>query len=585
LEQHLSDDCLASLFCRELPLAERWIARTHLANCWQCRLRQQIIEDRADRIPELYNDALDSEELPLSEESETVFSRRLKVSLEDEVPRRVRTLHFPKISLPELSPMSPALVTCMVFGFATILSFSFWWQQRAPRISSNALLVRAEKWDTASLATTTQGVVYQAVRITMTKQSKKEMISRSIYRDTQGKRQPKHTTLTATQEQVKSALAMAGLDWEEPLSASGYQNWHDHQHVREDHIARAGPRLLRLTTRVPAGVIAEQSLTVRDSDFHPVQRTVELRDSGTVEIAEVDFKILPWNAVDANLFEPLETAMSTAAGVSPARVLSFPRIPEALSESQLDGAELAARLVLNQLHADAGEQIEIRRGPQGIAVEGVVETDARKRELQAGLRMLSHVIPSIQSVDDIKADPSLADTTTSIRVASMPDEPSPLKTYLEAHGRGVSDLNSLTQRLFNNALAISQESKEIANLQSHFGSEEQKSVIASATLSELIYSHHERLDDALQSERELLGEIQALPHRSQGSTATGGPSLVDAADKNLALAKELTQTHSPAVRSAEKILADMAVTLNDLTADALEAYGKSQSDASLGRKK
>ncbi len=51
--------------------------------------------------------------------------------------------------------------------------------------------------------------VYQAVRITMTKQSKKETIARSIYRDTQGKRQPKRVALNATQEQVKSALTVA----------------------------------------------------------------------------------------------------------------------------------------------------------------------------------------------------------------------------------------------------------------------------------------------------------------------------------------------------------------------------------------
>ncbi len=51
----------------------------------------------------------------------------------------------------ELSPMNPALVVCMVFGFATILSFSFWWQQRAPRIGENALLVRAEKWTQRAL--------------------------------------------------------------------------------------------------------------------------------------------------------------------------------------------------------------------------------------------------------------------------------------------------------------------------------------------------------------------------------------------------------------------------------------------------
>ncbi len=65
---------------------------------------------------------------------------------------------------------------------------------------------------------------------------------------------------------------------------------------------------------------------------------------------------------------------------------------------------------------------------------------------------------------------------------------------------------------------------------------------------------------------------------------TRSTSLVDAAGKNLALAKELTQTDSPAVRSAETILADMTVTLNDLSVGAQDAYGKSRRDAHAERK-
>lgn len=583
LEQHLSDDRLASLFCGELPFTERWIARTHIANCWKCRLRQQTLEGRADRMLGVYSEALDSEELPLPDEPIAEFSRRLTVSFEDEVPRRVKAFRFPKISLPELSPMSPALVTCMIFGFATILSFGYWWQQRAPRIGENALLVRAEKWDTANLGATTQGVVYQAVRITMTKQSKKETIARSIYRDTQGKRQPKRVSLNATQEQVKSALTVAGLEWDEPLSASAYQSWHDRQHVREDHIARAGTHLLRLTTKVPEGVIEEQSLTVRDSDFHPVQRTVALRDSGTVEIAEVDFKILPWSAVDANVFEPFETPLSIAS-TSVSRVLPFPRLPEILTEGQLDEAELGARLMLNQLHADTDEPLSIHRTPQDVVVDGLVDTEERKRALQAGLKTVPHVAVSIQSVEDIKNRPDAGGVPTSVNVASMPDQPSPLATYFAARGRSLGEVNSLAQQLIANAWTISQESKEIVDLGTRFGSQQPKTILASATLSELIYSHRERLEAALKRERALLAEMQnTSPSQSPSGPSTS--SLLKLANKNLALSTELTQTNTPATRGAEKILAEMSITMDDLSATAHEAYGKSQSDPALSGKK
>jgi hypothetical protein len=581
-DAHLTDDQLASLFCGELSFVQRWTARHHLTQCWQCRLRKEDLEGRrASRMFERFRAGRRSGNV--SEKARMEFSQTLKRQIQDFAPQKTRSVRFPKISFPELSPMNPALVICTVFGFATILSFYFWWQQRAPRISSNALLVRAEKWDTPSL-TPGSSVVYQAVRITMTKASKQETIARSIYRDTQGKRQPKHVKLNDTEEQLRNTLTQAGLNWDEPLSASGYQSWHDRQHVREDHIARAGAHLLRLTTTVPDGLVAAQSLTVRDSDFHPVRRTVALRDSGTVEIAEIDFKILPWDSVDANAFEPLASPLSTAAA-GPARVLPFLRLPEVLTDAQLDEAELGARLILNQLHADNGEPIEIHRGLQGVTVDGLVETEERRRRLQTGLQTVPHVVVAIQSDESLKANPSPANAVQSIAVASMPDQPSPLETYLEGRGQSIAAVNDLAQRLFNNALAICQEGNAIVDLQTRFGSGEPKSVLASATLSELIYSHHERLEAALKRERELLAEAQGSSPVSRDSSAPQPSLLLDAANRNLALSKELTQTNHPAVRAADKILAEMSLAMDDVAAGAQHAYGKSQSSSTLSGKK
>ena len=579
--EHLSDDRLASLICGELSLWERWGARQHLATCWHCRLRKDELEGRrADDFFEGYLKIRRKEKLP--KEPEMEFSHKLRLQIQSTAPKEEKAIRFPRIPLPELSFMNPALVTAIVCGFVAFLSLAFWWQQRSPQISSNALLVQAEKWDTPSLASAL-GVVYQPVRITLSKQSKKATIDRSIYRDTQGKRQPKQVKLDAAEQQLQDTLTEAGLDWNEPLSASGYQNWHDRQRVREDNIVRAGSHLLRLTTTDPDGLVAEQSLTVRDTDFHPVKRTVELRDNSTVEIAELDFKILPWSAVDANVFEPFGNAASSIAANS-ARVLPFPRLPEVLTEGQRDEAELGARLILNQLHADSGAQIEILRGPQSITVNGLVETEEQRRGLQARLQMVPHVTPSIQSAENIRRNPSLGDSIQSLAVASMPDQPSPLKTYLQARGRSVAEINDLGQRLFNSVLTVSQESKEIADLQARFGPEEHRTALASATLAELMYSHRQRLDAALKHERELLAETQSAPVSGQAAAARAS-SLFEAADRNLSLAKELTQTHSPAVRSADKILAEMSVTMDDLATRLHESYGKSQSNSALGGKK
>ncbi len=57
----------------------------------------------------------------------------------------------------------------------------------------------------------------------------------------------------------------------------------------------------------------------------------------------------------------------------------------------LDSAELSARVVLNRLHADEGEQISISRTNRGVNVKGVVDTDERKREIATRLSAVPYV--------------------------------------------------------------------------------------------------------------------------------------------------------------------------------------------------
>lgn len=582
-DEHLTDDRLAGLVCGELSFTARWLARRHLAQCWQCRLRKEnLAGPRAKRMLDLDRKFLNREALPETARAE--FSQRLRLHLQQADSAKGKRHRLPRIPIMRIPAMTPtlatsALVAAAVFGFAAIFSLSVWWQQRTPQIKSNALLVRAGRWDTTRVASA-PGVVYQSVRITLSKQSKKESVSRTIYRDAQGRRQPKQVKLSTSEEELKGMLVEAGLDWNDPLAASGYQNWHDQQHEREDHVERAGSHLLKLTTTAPRGIVAEQSLTVRETDFHPVERTVAFRDARTVEIAELDYKVLPWAAVDANLFEPFGGSLRTASDGS-GRIIPFP-LPATVSDMQLDEAELSARLVLNQLHADTGEQIEIHRRPQEIEVTGVVGDDERKRQLQTQLYTVPHVIVTLQSTNDLKKT-AARDAPTSLQVASLPEQRPPLAIYLEAHGRSISESNRFARDLFSTALTISQETKAIADLQKRLGAASHQSVYASATLAELIYNHRERMASALRQERQLLIELQA--GRESAVARPEARSLSDAADKNLALAKELTESDQTANRSAERTLAEMFRVVEDLKDAAHRVYTTAQGNTTLSGKK
>lgn len=295
--------------------------------------------------------------------------------------------------------MNPFLVSAVLFGLCSIVCFLLW-TRSGPRISPRTFLSRAEQSDATVLNSPDPGVVYQKIRIS----APGHAIERAIYRDPEHKRKPRPQHLNATAQKFKKELAVAGVDWDDPLSASNYAQWYDRQPVKEDAVTQAGPNLLRLTTSTnSASPVLKESLTVRESDFHPVERTIELRDQGTVEIAELNYDVLPWSAVNQNLFEPVLGESGAIPGnIHP--TLSIP-LPHVLSDLQLDEAELSARLVLHELHADQGEQIRLTRTPQGIDVKGVVETDQRKEQIVSQLLTIENVHPSILSVQEIEDSP------------------------------------------------------------------------------------------------------------------------------------------------------------------------------------
>lgn len=562
---------MASLFCRELSLAERWIARRHLKQCPHCRVRQEYLEGpRAQRMLRLYRDVIGEDESLLPEKPRADFALWLNLQVQEAPPqeRRASRSSFPS----RLVSIGAALGV-----IATASAFFFWRTQNVPEVSANTFLVRAAKWETPDNSIN-PGVAHQTVRI----KTQRQTIDRSIYWDQQGTRRLSHATLPANTEKLKSELSGAGVDWDRPISAYSYQAWHDQQIVSEDRVTRTGAHLLTLTTAVTDSAVARESLTVRDTDFHPVVRTVDFRDSETIEIAELDFNILPWNAVDTNVFEPIGGISQTQTAIEPH--LSPLDFPKTASPEQLDETELSARLILNQLHADTGEQIELHRSSQEVEVDGLVETEERERELRTQLAAVPYLKVSIQSMTDLRGSPMRSGESISVQSATLPDHPSALATYLKAQRSSVDDTNALAQKFFNVALRISQESRAIVDLKTRFVSG-QSSLIASATLAELLYSHHEHLEEALQQERALLSETKKIADSNETDSLPKGLSLADAAARNLSFTKELTETNAPVQRSAEEILADMSMLTSRLAVAAREVYRRPQQDTASNRKR
>lgn len=576
LEDHLPDEHLASLFCDELPVFQGIVARWHLMTCRRCRLRKHDLENvRADRVLALYRDVYGCDDHPpLFDHTRASFAARLRNELQPMHVRPTRRRGFPENMIHGYARINHAYIVVLLVGFLTAVSLFMWRQQRSHYANFNAVLVRAKFCD-APQSDVVSGVIYQKVRITT---SSHETVDRNLYRDLQGRRKLRYPSIDSKQQGLVSSLTDADVDWDKPISASDYQRWHDGLRARTDTIARAGSHLLKLTTSVPEGKVASQSLVVRDTDFHPVLRTVAFRHAETVEIAELDYKVLPWSRVDNSLFDAPNSGQ-TAFDISGHNLAL--RLPFTVSAEQLDEAELSARLELNRLHADTGEQIEIHRGVQFVEVTGVVETSDRKRQLLDSLKILPHVMVSLKSVTEFKRS-SVTSGEASVQVESMPELRNPLAIYLEARGHNIGESNMLARNLFDAALTMSQESRAIADLQKRFSAKSMQSFFASATLAELMESHRERFESALRQERKLLNDLQAP---SAGRDLLGvNLSLFDGSQKNLSLAKILTESSRGKEISAEKILAEMSGVVEDLREANRHTY-TAQGHAPQGEKK
>jgi hypothetical protein len=586
-DRHVADRAMADLLCGETSLLKRWAALHHISKCSYCRIRKVALEGpRAERMIEMYGETIPGEDVRLHQESRGEFANWIETQLLLDDPRLRRPRHGIKLPTLKFKANIPALSLGLALGaFVGAAGLHLWWLKGVSHITANALLVRAEKWDTIH-ASSTSAVAYQAIQI----KAPQGVVKRSLYRDLQARRWPKSAPpidkeAKLREEELRSNLDRAGVDWEQPLSATSYQAWHDRQHERADRIVFAEHHLLTLTTTVPQGEIFSETLTVRETDFHPVRRAIDFRDQGTVEIAELDFRVLPWSAVDANAFEPIiEHPRPSALALPPGRAPLEP-LP---TPEQLDETELTARLVLNQLHADSGEQIEIRRTSREVEVDGLVETDERKRELRTQLMVVPGLKVSIHSATDAKNASASGPVSAQVESAFLPDSPSALEIYLRARGRSIDETNATSSQFLREALIISRESQALAGLGTRFASRGSRPTIVSVTVTDLLYSHRERLKTVLLEQHLLLDRtegVQSRPDLPTSDLPVADETLLRSrAALDLTLIKELTQTNTPPPRNAEAIFVEINATLDSLDAAAGELYAKyQQAPAATGR--
>lgn len=459
-----------------------------------------------------------------------------------------------KISFFDMSPTFQIAVVLAVVSAGCL----FVWLQPRPRITAGAFLLRAEASRSTSNESTAPGVIYQKIRI----KTPSRTVDRAIYRDSQGLRRPREQQLPHEDAQLRSDLAMANVNWNEPLSAKNYKEWHDRQSIQRDAVERDDAGHLTLTTTVATGAIAWETFTVRGSDFHPVSRTVQFRNADTVEISELNYDVMPWGAINEEWFEPLTGRSNPASnGLGPALL---PHLPRALSAAESDVAELDARLVLNELHADTSERIELIRETGAILVRGIVATTERRREIGARLRSVPHVVTAIATFQELDSNPAATSKITSVQVSSSISEPSPLEKFSMQQGKTREQVTELSQRLLTTALIVRQHSQAIKELLHRFPQDAQLTDAARARLDELMNHHKISILAALSSEEHDIAQSGITVQPIVPVVTNYFEDLARSEADNFTLCLELTSGNERSPRPAEKIIPELASSVSRL---------------------
>jgi hypothetical protein len=395
----------------------------------------------------------------------------------------------------------------------------------------------------------------------------KKTLDRVIYRDVSGPLHPKTAGAATEEAELADHLLLAGVDWDDPLSAASFKNWHDRQVHLVDEVRSNGKGLITILTRPADTSVVEESLTVTDDSFLSVEKSIEYRDIGDVRITD-------------GVREPVtrETAAQLFPKYAPSRVTERNDFPAHLlppNRSQLDEAELKARSALSEQSADTGEQIEITRNAKGVLVTGIVDSENRERQLRESLRGIPFLTISMKNLDEYKSTPLPALGREQPEESAVADI-SPLERYFVDQGRTRDDLSQISARLFDSSLEINRTSRTIAELVLRFCDDEALTPTASQSRDALLERNTSRLLDALseqervQKEAGLSFEVTPIP---TGPLSTKAFPLAALAERNTIAVKELISGDSQSSNATiQSIGAELART-NDLLRNGALASG------------
>ncbi len=384
---HPGQDVLLLYFDGELSARAGRAVEEHLAGCWQCRSEIEEFRKTADDCVR-YRAGMMAAQLPPA-------------------PWRDLTRGFARIDA-ELSAERPYRRWVMAAAAAVVLAAGLFYHFRGtPSVEAAALLRKAVAASASSPAE------HRRIRV------------RTRNRVARYENAP----------EIRALFVKAHYPAEQPLSAASYQAWRNAQTVKTDQvetITTAEPpfdRCYRIRTVAAQGDLAAASLTLRTTDFHPVEGRFEFRNQDWVELTE---------SAEAPVEEP-------NAGAPVRRVVpSQPVIPEGTASVS---EQLAVVAALHEIGADLGDPLDINLSGGRILVSGIGIPPERRQQIHQALDPLPYVAVQFS---DPAASPLPQEQQPAPGEASSPvTKPTGLEARLEQVWGGRAEFERISAQLLD----------------------------------------------------------------------------------------------------------------------------------------
>lgn len=601
----------------ELPAKETTQIETHLEACWPCRVKTKKIEEAIADIIEFDEQVLTPRLNPpqgwrnfdqrkfdrqLRQLAAQSGSQSLVTKLFGSLNRVFPASHFSPIARSWPATMARSLAATLVLILVVALVIRF---RHEPLVSASELLRNVSEAQAARIRSTAEPVVHQQLRVRRHDQASASEASATldIWNDTKnarireftidsnqkvsltdnaGKTQAQEVPRNAVINELAQVLAANHMDPQRPLSAASYQTWHNTLQHQQDEVTRSklpgGVDALTLRTLpaspVNVGQIAEAVFIVRAKDWQPSELRLNVHsESGSriyevtedlsevLNLAQVDPKIFA-NATVASAPTPKASPQISPAS-SPLAKLNPSTVPLLVQPVATADLEVEALRLLNQVGADLGEQISVKRTSEGrLQIFGIVETEQRKTEILNALAPLigyPAVRIEIQTVAEAVATqshtPTPSPSTRAVEIAgnTMAVEPE-LRAYF---ARESGNTDEAVRRFAARMVGLSNQGMDhlwaMKRLLNQFSAEEQRALTTEARAKwlGLIRAHARSYQQSTQSLRRDLQPV-FFPSQSAGGVSADGAGIDDTNELSRAIEQlfELGSSNDRVIRSA-----------------------------------